>query len=74
MANDQHFRIDYLLHGAYKTFYLRAPTMSNADAWNWAAIDAGVAQLPKYRTNVINKLRKPQAEMHGIANVQWSKA
>jgi hypothetical protein len=74
MANDHHFRIDYLLHGVYKTFYLRASTMNDAEAWKWAAIDAGIAQLPKYRTNVVTQLSKSQVELLGITNVEWSKA
>ncbi|HEX8594411.1 MAG TPA: DUF6555 family protein, partial [Pseudomonas sp.] len=40
----------------------------------WAAVDAGFAQIPKYRSDKIPKLSKPQVERHGIENVQWSAA
>lgn len=46
--------------------------MTKAEAWHWASIDAGVGQLPKYRADPVPKLSKPQAEKHGIANVEWS--
>lgn len=32
IPQDHHYRIDYLLHGAYKSFYIRASSMSNAAA------------------------------------------
>lgn len=74
MAQEHHYRIDYLLNGTYKTFYIRTGAMSNSEAWHWATVDAGVGQIPKYRTDPITKLSKPQAEKHGITNVEWSKA
>lgn len=74
MAQEHHYRIDYLLQGAYKTFYIRASKMDNAEAWHWATVDAGIGQLPKYRTDPVSRLSKPQAEKHGITNVEWSKA
>jgi hypothetical protein len=48
--------------------------MDNAEAWHWATVDAGIGQLPKYRTDPINKLSKPQAEKHGITDVEWRTA
>ncbi|EFW80213.1 hypothetical protein PsgB076_13752 [Pseudomonas savastanoi pv. glycinea str. B076] len=74
MAQEYHYRIDYLLHGAYKTLYVRAPGMTNAEAWHWASVDAGVGQIPKYRSDPVSKLSKPQAEKHGIANVEWTQS
>lgn len=74
MAQEHHYRIDYLLQGAYKTFYIRAAKMDNAEAWHWATVDAGIGQLPKYRTDPVSRLSKPQAEKHGITNVEWHKA
>ena len=74
MAQEQHFRIDYLLNGAYKTFYIRASSMDNAQAWHWATVDAGIGQIPKYRSDPIPRLSKPQAEKHGITNVEWKRA
>ncbi|RRV10578.1 hypothetical protein EGJ27_02885 [Pseudomonas sp. v388] len=74
MAQEQHFRIDYLLNRAYKTFYIRAALMDNAQAWHWATVDAGIGQIPKYRNDPIPRLSKPQAEKHGITNVEWNRA
>lgn len=74
MAQEKHYRIDYLLNGNYKTFYIRAARMDNAEAWHWATVDAGIGQLPKYRTDPVNKLSKPQAEKHGITDVEWKTA
>lgn len=74
MAQEHHYRIDYLLNGAYKTFYIRAARMDNAEAWHWATVDAGFGQLPKYRSDPTPKLSKPQAEKHGITDVEWRQA
>lgn len=74
MPQQSHYRIDYLLNGAYKTFYIRAEIMNNAEAWHWATVDAGIGQIPKYRTDKVPKLSKPQAERHGLANVEWNPA
>ena len=71
MPPEHHYRIDYLLHGTYKSFYVRAVTMSNAEAWHWATLDAGIGQIPKYRTDPVPKLSKPQAERLGLTNVEW---
>ena len=71
MPLERHYRIDYLLHGTYKSFYVRALTMSNAEAWHWATLDAGIGQIPKYRTDPVPKLSKPQAERLGLTNVEW---
>jgi hypothetical protein len=48
--------------------------MDNADAWHWAAVDAGFGQIPKYRSDKVPKVSKPQAERLGITNVEWSAA
>ncbi|WP_430537034.1 DUF6555 family protein [Pseudomonas syringae] len=48
--------------------------MSNAQAWHWAAVDSGVAQIPKYRRDKVQAVSKPLAERHGILRVQWSHA
>lgn len=74
MAQEQHYRIDYLLNGAFKTFYVRAPVMTNSEAWHWASVDAGIGQIPKYRADPVTKLSKPKAEKYGITNVEWSRA
>ncbi len=74
MPQQLHYRIDYLFNGAYKTFYIRAETMNNAEAWHWATVDAGFGQIAKYRTDKVPKLSKPQAELFGLTDVEWSPA
>lgn len=74
MPHSAHYRIDYLLNGSYKSFYVSTETMSNAEAWHWAAVDSGVAPLPKYRRDTVKVFSKPLAERHGIAQVQWAQA
>ncbi|WP_434678824.1 hypothetical protein J3P77_00150 [Pseudomonas sp. R1-18] len=74
MSDDKHYRIDYLLHGNYKTFYIRAGSMDNQEAWHWATVDAGFGAIPKYRSDRVPKLSKPQAEKLGLSNVEWTMA
>lgn len=74
MPTEHHYRIDYLNQGAYKSFYVRCAKMDNAEAWHWATVDAGVGELPKYRSDRIIKLSKPKAERLGITEVTWSPA
>lgn len=49
MPRSIHYRIDYLLRGAFKSFRIYADNMNNAEAWHWATVDAGFGQIPKYR-------------------------
>jgi hypothetical protein len=72
MAQEKHYRIDYLLRGAYKSFYIRSSSMDDPEAWHWATVDAGLGQLPKYRHDPVTKLSKPQAERLGVTDVEWS--
>lgn len=74
MHHSRHYRIDYLLHGKYKSFYVCAPEMDNAAAWNWAAVDAGFGQIPKYRMDKVPAVSKPKAEQFGLSNVQWTES
>jgi hypothetical protein len=74
MALHKHYRIDYLLHGSYKTFYVSALAMDNAEAWHWASVDAGFGQIPKYRTDKVPKISKPKAEQLGISQVEWTES
>jgi len=74
MAQQKHYRIDYLLHGTFKTFYISASVMDNAEAWHWASVDAGIGEIPKYRTDKVNKVSKPKAEQLGVTNVEWHEA
>ena len=52
-------------------FFVRADTMNNTEAWHWASVDAGIAQIPKYRTDKVPKVSKPLAERHGLTDVVW---
>lgn len=72
MAQEKHYRIDYLLKGACKSFHIRAARMDNAEAWHWATVDAGFGELPKYRSDPVIKLSKPKAEKLGVTCVEWS--
>lgn len=72
MSQHKHYRIDYLLHGSYKTFYISAAAMDNAEAWHWATVDAGFGQIPKYRNDRTPKISKPEAEHLGVVNVEWT--
>jgi len=74
MPNSAHYRIDYVHNGAPKSFYVSAQTMSSAEAWHWAAMDSGVAQIPKYRRDKVPVVSRPLAERHGIIQVQWAQA
>jgi hypothetical protein len=74
MQHTQHYRIEYLFHGKPRWFYVCAKQMDNAEAWHWAAVDAGVADIPKYRCDRTIKLSKPKAERLGIGAVAWKPA
>lgn len=72
MSQNKHYRIDYLLNGNYKTFYISAAAMDDAEAWHWATVDAGFAQIPKYRADKVPRISRPHAEHLGITEVEWS--
>lgn len=63
--------IEYELHGAEKTFIVRADVMNNAEAWHWASCDAGVGIIPRFGRQKIKRVSKPFAEKYGITNVRW---
>ncbi|ARA81236.1 DUF6555 family protein [Pseudomonas amygdali] len=65
MALPKHYRIDYLLNGSFKSFYIRTENMDNAEAWHCASVDAGLARIPKYRLEKVAKVSKPYAEHFG---------
>ena len=73
MALPKRYRIDYLLNGTFKSFYIRADNMDNAEAWHYASVDAGLARIPKYRLEKVPRVTKPHAEHFGITNVEWVK-
>ncbi|MFK0087879.1 DUF6555 family protein [Pseudomonas sp. NPDC090755] len=65
------FVIDYQLHGAPKSFIIRAEKMDNAEAWHWASCDAGVGRIGRYGQEKVKKVSKPLAERYGITEVTW---
>ncbi|WP_062389559.1 DUF6555 family protein [Pseudomonas abietaniphila] len=69
-----HYRIDYLIHGSYKTFYVHSSTMNKDEALHWATVDAGIAQIPKYRSDKVPRLTQKQAEQLGLTDVAWKSA
>jgi hypothetical protein len=71
MTSTTHFEIKYRLRGAEKRFYMHAQDMTNAKAWHMAAVDAGIAEIPKYRCDKVPEVSKPKAERMGITDVQW---
>lgn len=74
MNEPTHFKIDYLLSGKRKSFFICSAKMDNAEAWHMSAVDAGFAHLPKYKTDPCPKMSKPKAEQRGISDVVWSPA
>ncbi|RML91958.1 hypothetical protein APX70_02313 [Pseudomonas syringae pv. maculicola] len=44
MSQEKHYRISYLLDGVFKSFYVRAQKMDNAEAWHWATVDAAYVE------------------------------
>lgn len=74
MNNSAHYLIRYRLRGAEKSFYLHSIGMNNAHAWHMAAVDAGFADIPKYRSDKVPICSKPKAERYGITDVVWAEA
>ncbi|MEE4672842.1 DUF6555 family protein [Pseudomonas alliivorans] len=74
MAEFTHYRIDYLLHGQFKSFYICTRAMDDSISWHWATVDAGFSSIPKYRMDKFPSLTKEQALGLGVSEVQWVKA
>ena len=68
------FLIAYKLHGEAREFIVRAERMNNAEAWHWAACEAGVGIIPKFIASNIRKVSRPVAERCGITDVQWRRS
>ena len=68
------FLIAYKLHGEAREFIVRAERMNNAEAWHWAACEAGVGVIPKFTASDIRKVSRPVAERFGITVVQWRRS
>lgn len=74
MNDSTHFHISYRLRGEEKSFYMHSAGMTNARAWHMAAVDAGYAEIPKYRCDRVSEVSKPKAERYGITDVAWAEA
>ncbi|WP_317847795.1 DUF6555 family protein [Pseudomonas sp. HTZ2] len=68
------FVIAYKLHGEAREFIVRAERMNNAEAWHWAACEAGVGVIPKFTASDTRKVSRPDAERFGITDVQWRRS
>ena len=66
--------VAYHLHGEAREFIVRAERMDNAEAWHWAACEAGVGVIPKFTASDIRKVSRPAAERFGITDVQWRRS
>ncbi|WP_236192508.1 MULTISPECIES: DUF6555 family protein [Pseudomonas] len=66
--------IAYSLHGESREFIVRAERMDDAEAWHWAACEAGVGVIPKFTASDIKKVSRPAAERFGITDVQWRRS
>lgn len=71
MSSVDIFVIEYKLHGRPKSFVIRTKLMNNAEAWQWASCDAGIAPIPKPGRPPLKRFTKPMAERFGIADVKW---
>lgn len=71
MALEKHYRIDYRLYNTNRFLYVRCTSMDNAQAWNWAAMDAGITGIPKPRQKMAAMVSKPTAEKFGVSEVTW---
>lgn len=71
MPDNRLYVISYHLNGQAKEFVLRLDDMNNAEAWHWAACDAGVGIIPRFGRSNVKKVSRPQAERYGISDVRW---
>jgi hypothetical protein len=72
MSEFTHYRIDYLLCGAFKSFYICAVAMDDSRALYWAAVDSGFRSIPKARLDKSIGITNAEAKSLGITNVAWS--
>ncbi|MEN5236142.1 DUF6555 family protein [Pseudomonas sp. TWI923] len=71
MPDNALYVIKYSLRGLAREFVVRSDRMDDADAWHWAACDAGVAVIPRFGQSGIRKVSRAQAEHYGIGDVAW---
>ncbi|WP_312387707.1 DUF6555 family protein [Pseudomonas sp.] len=74
MLNSSLYVIDYQLHGAARTFIIRAEKMDNAEACHWAACDVGLGVIPKFGASNLKKISRPLAERYGITDIRWRRS
>lgn len=68
------YTIDYVLHGEFRSFFIRADKMGSVEAWHWASCDAGFGHIPRNSRDQTRKTSKPMAERFGITDVKWRSA
>ncbi|WP_085709512.1 MULTISPECIES: DUF6555 family protein [unclassified Pseudomonas] len=71
MSQADIYVIEYDLYGVSKSFVIRTKLMNNAEAWQWASCDAGIAPIPKPGRPPLKRFSKPMAERFGITDVKW---
>lgn len=71
MTQENLYAIEYHLNGVPKRFIIRAKQMNNAEAWQWASCDAGLAPIPKPGRPPLKRFSKPMAERFGVTDVKW---
>lgn len=74
MLNQSLYVIEYQLHGEARSFIIRAEKMDNAEAWHWAACDAGIGVIPKFSASNLKKVSRPMAERYGISETRWRRS
>lgn len=74
MLNQQLYVIEYQLHGEPRSFIIRVEKMDNAEAWHWAACDAGIGVIPKFGASKLKKVSRPTAERYGISDTKWRRS
>ncbi len=71
MKQADFYVIDYQFNGKPKSFVIRAKLMNNAEAWQWASCDAGLAPILKPGRPPLKRFSKPMAERFGVTDVEW---
>ncbi|WP_130908304.1 DUF6555 family protein [Pseudomonas sp. Sample_16] len=71
MSNVDIYVIEYRIYGEPRSFIIRSKLMNNAEAWQWASCDAGIAPIPKPGRPPLKRFTKPMAEKFGITDVKW---
>ncbi|MFJ1573009.1 DUF6555 family protein [Pseudomonas sp. NPDC088322] len=74
MLNQSLYVIEYQLHGEARSCIIRTEKMDNAEAWHWAACDAGVGVIPKFGASNLKKISRPLAERYGITDTRWRRS